>query len=84
MITDGGLSHAIATNLCAALFLSSRVAVTLPPEVSFLIVSLTSELWYCRAFYTGKRSLSLRRVPGHGSFSEYFTGEFKSPLLSCG
>ena len=35
MNTGGGLSHAIATSLYAALFLSSRVATTLPPEVSF-------------------------------------------------
>jgi len=32
--TGGGLSHDIATNLYAALILSSRVAMTLPQEVA--------------------------------------------------
>jgi len=50
MIIGGGLSHAIATSLHVALFLSSRETATLPPEVSFQIISLTAELRSCRAF----------------------------------
>lgn len=73
MITGGGLSHALATNLYASLIPSSRIAMTLPPEVSVLIVSLTSELLSCCDFYIGKCSLSLHRVPRHGSFSGCFS-----------
>jgi hypothetical protein len=73
MITGGVLSHALATNLYAALTLYSRVSTTLQPEVSILIVSLTSELLSCCAFYIEKFSLSLHRVPRHGRFSGYFS-----------